>query len=66
LPEFQAGPPAFVFGSVGGRSVVPARSPTRRSRGRGVTLRPVFPRFRPPAPLSFGVRLVGWCEEQHL
>ena len=28
LPGFQAGPPAFVFGSVGGRSVVPARSPT--------------------------------------
>ena len=43
LPGFQAGPPAFVFGSVGGRSIVPARSPTRRSRGRGVTLWPVFP-----------------------
>ena len=43
LPGFQAGPPAFVFGSVGGRSVVPARGPTRRSRGRGVTLWPVFP-----------------------
>ena len=43
LPGFQAGPPTFVFGSVGGRSIVPARSPTRRSRGRGVTLWPVFP-----------------------
>ena len=43
LHGFQAGPPAFVFGSVGGRSIVPARSPTRRSRGRGVTLWPVFP-----------------------
>ena len=53
---FQAGPPAFVFGSVGGRSIVPARSPTRRSRGRGVTLWPVFSEFSPPAPLSFGVR----------
>ena len=30
-------------------------SPTRRSRGRGVTLWPVFPWFRPPAPLSSGV-----------
>ena len=31
------------------------RRPTRRSRGRGVTLWPVFPWFRPPAPLSSGV-----------
>jgi hypothetical protein len=29
--------------------------PTRRSRGRGVMLWPVFPEFRPPAPLSLGV-----------
>jgi len=29
--------------------------PTRRSRGRGVMLWPVFPWFRPPAPLSLGV-----------
>ena len=61
LPGFQAGPPAFVFGSVGGRSIVPARSPTRRSRGRGVTLWPVFSEFSPPAPLSFGV---GRVEER--
>ena len=43
LLEFQAGPPAFVFGSVGGRSVVPTRGPTRRSKGRGVTLWCFFP-----------------------
>ena len=30
-------------------------SPTRRSRGRGVMLWPVFPQFRPPAPISSGV-----------
>ena len=32
------------------------RGPTRRSRGRGVALWPVSPEFRPPAPLSSGVR----------
>jgi len=52
LPGFQAGPPAFVFGSVGGRSIVPARSPTRRSRGRGVTIWPVSPSFVRPRPLA--------------
>ena len=54
LLGFQAGPLAF-FGPVGGRSVVPSRGPTRRSRGRGVMLWPVFPQSRPPAPLSSGV-----------
>ena len=52
LPGFQAGPLAFVFGSVGGRSIVPARSPTRRSRGRGVTIWPVSPSFVRPRPLA--------------
>ena len=51
---FRAGPLAFC-GPVGGRSVVPSRGPTRRSRGRGVALWPVFSEFRPPAPLSAGV-----------
>ena len=58
LPGFQAGPPAFVFGSVGGRSVVPARSPTRRSRGRGVTLWPVSPSLIRPRPLALALGIV--------
>ena len=63
LPGFQAGPPAFVFGSVGGRSIVPARSPTRRSRGRGVTLWPVSPSFVRPRPLA---RALGSMTQKHV
>ena len=42
----------FRFGSVGGRSVGPVRGPTRRSRGRGVTLWPVSPSSVRPRPLA--------------